>query len=104
MPRRYATYLPEFATLHQVATVGALIIFVGQLIWVWNFVDSWLEGPKVEDGDPWNLDDYGLKTAEWQWYERKIETAIADGGDEELAADGGQVDATAEPNDDGAAD
>ena len=92
MPRRYATYLPEFATLHQVATVGALIIFVGQLIWVWNFVDSWLEGPKVEDGDPWNLDDYGLKTAEWQWYERKLETAIADGGDEELAADGGQVD------------
>jgi cytochrome c oxidase subunit 1 len=60
---------------------------------VWNFVDSWLEGPKVEDGDPWNLDDYGLKTAEWQWYERKIETAIADGGEEEteLAADGGQV-------------
>jgi cytochrome c oxidase subunit 1 len=96
MPRRYATYLPEFATLHQVATVGALIIFVGQLIWVWNFVNSWLEGPKVEDGDPWNLDDYGLKTAEWQWYERKIETAIADGGedDPELAADGGQVDAT----------
>jgi cytochrome c oxidase subunit 1 len=93
MPRRYATYLPEFATLHQAATVGALIIFVGQLIWVWNFVDSWLEGPKVEDGDPWNLDDYGLKTAEWQWYERKIETAIADGGEEEteLAADGGQV-------------
>jgi cytochrome c oxidase subunit 1 len=91
MPRRYATYLPEFATLHQVATVGALIIFVGQLIWVWNFVNSWLEGPKVEDGDPWNLDDYGLKTAEWQWYERKLETAIADGGEEELAADGGQV-------------
>jgi cytochrome c oxidase subunit 1 len=94
MPRRYATYLPEFATLHQVATVGALLIFVGQLIWLWNFVDSWLEGPKVEDGDPWNLDDYGLKTAEWQWFERKRETslALADGGDEEeLAADGGQV-------------
>jgi cytochrome c oxidase subunit 1 len=93
MPRRYATYLPEFATLHQVATVGALIIFVGQLIWVWNFFNSWLEGPKVEDGDPWNLDEYDLKTAEWEWYERKIETAIADGGEEEpeLAADGGAV-------------
>ena len=93
MPRRYATYLPQFATLHQVATVGALIIFVGQLIWVWNFFNSWLEGPKVEDGDPWNLDEYDLKTAEWEWYERKIETAIADGGEEEpeLAADGGAV-------------
>jgi cytochrome c oxidase subunit 1 len=98
MPRRYATYLPEFATLHQAATVGALIIFVGQLIWVWNFVDSWLEGPKVEDGDPWKLDDYGLKTAEWQWYERKLETAIADGGEEELevATDGGEPDADAD--------
>jgi cytochrome c oxidase subunit 1 len=90
MPRRYATYLPEFATLHQIATLGALILLVGQIIFVWNFVQSWLEGPVVEDGDPWNLKDEGLYTAEWEWYDRKMKTAIADGGEEEeTLTDGG---------------
>ncbi|MFB6156005.1 MAG: cbb3-type cytochrome c oxidase subunit I [Haloferacaceae archaeon] len=89
MPRRYATYLPQYTTLHQAATVGALILLAGQIIWVWNFFISWLEGPKVEDGDPWNLDEYGMKTAEWEWFERKLETAVADGG-EDVAADGGE--------------
>jgi cytochrome c oxidase subunit 1 len=91
MPRRYATYLPEFATLHQIATVGALILLIGQIIFVWNFVQSWLEGPLVEDGDPWNLADENLVTAEWDWFDRKLKTAVADGGEEEaeLATDGG---------------
>jgi cytochrome c oxidase subunit 1 len=96
MPRRYATYLPQFATLHQVATLGALILLAGQIIFVWNFAQSWLEGPKVEDGDPWDLDDKGLYTAEWDWYDQKLTTAIADGGDEEteetVLTDGGDVD------------
>jgi cytochrome c oxidase subunit 1 len=87
MPRRYATYLPQFATLHQVATVGAVFITVGQLIWLVNMVQSYTEGQRVEDGDPWNLDEYGLKTAEWEWFERKRATAIADGGEETEAAD-----------------
>ncbi len=46
------------------ATVGALILLVGQMIFVWNFVQSWLEGRKVEDGDPWDLADDDLTTAE----------------------------------------
>jgi len=91
MPRRYASYLPEFATMHQLATVGALILLVGQIIFVWNFVSSWLEGPRVEDGDPWNLRESGLYTSEWDWYEKKLQTAIADGGEEDTAlTDGGQ--------------
>ncbi|MEA1931234.1 cbb3-type cytochrome c oxidase subunit I [Halohasta litorea] len=94
MPRRYATYLPEFATLHQVATLGALIIFVGQLIWFWNMVSSWFEGKRVESGDPWNLADDGVNTVEWQWFENKLETSLAtDGGEEadpDVATDGGQ--------------
>ncbi|KAB1194761.1 cytochrome-c oxidase [Haloferax sp. MBLA0076] len=91
MPRRYATYLPQFATLHQIATVGALILLVGQIIFVWNFVQSWLEGPKVEDGDPWDLADDDLLTSEWHWFDRKLQTAVTDGGEEEteLATDGG---------------
>ncbi|MDS0293398.1 cytochrome c oxidase subunit I [Halogeometricum luteum] len=92
MPRRYATYLPQFATLHQVATLGALILLVGQIIFVWNFVQSWLEGPTVENGDPWNLKEDNLYTAEWNWYDRKLKTAVADGGEEgEARTDGGQA-------------
>jgi cytochrome c oxidase subunit 1 len=103
MPRRYATYLPQFATLHQLATAGALILLAGQIIWIWNFVTSWLEGPEVTDGDPWNLEEDGMKTAEWQWFERKLETAVADGG-EEVVADGGEVDERSEVEPDAADD
>ncbi len=92
MPRRYATYLPQFATFHQVATLGAVLMFVGGLIWTYNFVVSWLEGPKVQDGDPWDLREENVYTNEWQWFENKQETALADGGDEQedLATDGGE--------------
>jgi cytochrome c oxidase subunit 1 len=95
MPRRYATYqfdgaiapLAQVTTLHQLATVGAFIIGVGQLIWVWNMAVSWIDGPTVEDGDPWNLKDDGMFGREFQWFE--AEKLAADGGDE-VAADGGE--------------
>ncbi|WP_248898100.1 cbb3-type cytochrome c oxidase subunit I [Haloplanus halobius] len=87
MPRRYATYLPQFATAHQAATLGAVLMFVGGLIWAYNFVTSWIEGPKVQDGDPWNLREDGMYTNEWQWFENQQETALADGGDETAADD-----------------
>ena len=102
MPRRYATYefdgaiapLAQVETFHLLATAGAFILLVGQLIFVWNLVQSWLEGPKVEDGDPWNLERDGMLDKEWEWYDRKLETAITDGGEEdETLTDGG------EPND-----
>ncbi|MFC7173435.1 cbb3-type cytochrome c oxidase subunit I [Haloplanus litoreus] len=92
MPRRYATYLPQFATFHQLATLGAVLMFIGGLVWTYNFVVSWMEGPKVQDGDPWNLRDDGMYTNEWQWFENKMETAITDGGDEEVVTDGGTTD------------
>jgi len=91
MPRRYATYLPEFATLHQVATAGALLLLVGQIIWLYNMVSSWFEGKRVEGGDPWNLSQDNVRTIEWQWFEQKLDTQLAtDGGDEEVATDGGE--------------
>jgi cytochrome c oxidase subunit 1 len=90
MPRRYATYEFEFGPvgfitdLHQIATVGAFILFVGQLIWVWNFVQSWFEGPKVEDGDPWDLKESDQHNREMTWWENKVETSLAtDGGEEQ---------------------
>ena len=91
MPRRYATYLPEFATLHQVATVGALLLLVGQIIWLYNMVSSWFEGKRVDDADPWNLSQDNVRTIEWQWFEQKLDTQLAtDGGNEEVATDGGE--------------
>ncbi|WP_423751768.1 cbb3-type cytochrome c oxidase subunit I [Salinirarus marinus] len=88
MPRRYATYggvtagpLELFTLLHQLATLGVAVLFVGQVIFVVNVVQSWLEGPVVDDGDPWNLAASGLVTNEWEWFDRKVDTAVADGGD-----------------------
>jgi cytochrome c oxidase subunit 1 len=101
MPRRYATYqfdgaiapLAQVSTFHLLATVGAFILLVGQLIFVWNIVQSWLEGPKVEDGDPWNLERDDMLDREFQWFDRKLETAITDGGEDDedsVLPDGGQ--------------
>ena len=86
-PRRYATY--EFGVasvdlltlLHQAATLGALIMAVGAIIWVWNMVQSAREGPRVTDGDPWDLKESGLRTKEWEWFEN--ERIATDGGEEE---------------------
>ncbi|WP_117591971.1 cbb3-type cytochrome c oxidase subunit I [Haloprofundus halophilus] len=87
MPRRYATYLPQFASLHQIATLGAYMLLLGGIIFVWNMVQSYLEGPVVEDGDPWNLEESNLRTVEWDWFDRKLQTKIADGGVESEAND-----------------
>ncbi|WP_435063722.1 cbb3-type cytochrome c oxidase subunit I [Halobaculum sp. EA56] len=85
MPRRYATYLPQFATLHQVASLGAFLLLVGGIIWVYNVAVSWMEGKRVESGDPWRLEATDLNTAEWDWFDAKRETSLA-------ATDGGTVD------------
>ncbi|WP_115865044.1 cbb3-type cytochrome c oxidase subunit I [Halorussus litoreus] len=95
MPRRYAGYdltvgpVSYFADLHQLATVGVYLLALGQLIFVWNVVTSWLEGPAVESGDPWNLEQDGLRTHEWAWFERKQETALTES--DQTMADGGEV-------------
>jgi cytochrome c oxidase subunit 1 len=100
MPRRYATYdfngaiapLDLMTVMHQLASVGALLLLVGQLIWVWNFVQSWLEGPSVGD-DPWNLKEDDMHGREFQWHEARLETAITDGGDDDaILTDGGEPD------------
>jgi cytochrome c oxidase subunit 1 len=100
MPRRYATYdfgigpVNPITALHQFATLGAVLITFGQIIWIWNIVQSWYEAPSMEDVDPWNLKEGGQFTHEWKWHERRTETAIADGGestgDESALTDGGE--------------
>jgi cytochrome c oxidase subunit 1 len=98
MPRRYATY--EFSAaapmdlitlFHQVATAGAFLILFGQIIWLWNLAQSYLEGPAVEDGDPWNLKETGQFSREYQWFEEEVVIPMTDGGteDDEVLPDGG---------------
>jgi cytochrome c oxidase subunit 1 len=91
MPRRYATYLAKFAPLHQIATIGAFLMLFGQLIWVWNMVQSWREGPRIDSADPWNLEEESQFTRDWQWFrDQRSEPPVPDGGsEEEPVTDGG---------------
>ena len=92
MPRRYATYLPGFTDMHQLATLGALVLAAGQLVFAWNVVQSWLEGERVTDPDPWNLSASNQYTNEWsRLRERQV---LADGGESEREdADASDADA-----------
>ncbi|MFB6124458.1 MAG: cbb3-type cytochrome c oxidase subunit I [Halanaeroarchaeum sp.] len=80
MPRRYATYLPKFADMHILATVGAFLIGIGMLVALVNIVVSWLYGPIVRNGDPWDLERDGLRTPDWDWFENERVRPVADGG------------------------
>ncbi len=77
LPRRYAEYPGEFVSLQVVATLGAFVIAVGQVVWGWNMVQSYRRGPLV-DGDPWNLKEHGFFTREWEWFEARLEEGEAD--------------------------
>jgi cytochrome c oxidase subunit 1 len=66
LPRRYAAYPAEFATLQQVATVGSVLIAVGTVVWLFNLVQSYRMGDPVTTDDPWDLRDHGdRRTPEW---------------------------------------
>lgn len=55
MPRRYGDYLPmdDFQTLNVVSTVGAAILGVSTLFFIWNVFKTWKSAPKVTVDDPW---------------------------------------------------
>jgi len=60
MPRRYHDYLPEYAGLNMVSTVGSWLIGAGFLIMFTYFISSLFKRGKALD-NPW-----GGKTLEWQ--------------------------------------
>jgi cytochrome c oxidase subunit I len=60
MPRRYHDYLPEYANLNLVSTIGSWFIGAGFLIMFIYFIWSLFKGEKAPD-NPW-----GGKTMEWQ--------------------------------------
>ena len=55
MPRRYGDYLvvDDFQTLNIVSSVGALILGVSTLFFIWNVLKTWHSAPKVTVDDPW---------------------------------------------------
>jgi cytochrome c oxidase subunit 1 len=60
MPRRYATYDPEFAFLHQLSSYGAFLLGIGLLVAGIVLLHSLLAGKKAP-ANPW-----GGVTLEWQ--------------------------------------
>jgi cytochrome c oxidase subunit 1 len=59
MPRRYYDYLPQFQTLHIVATVGSWILYTGIIVMFTNLLISLRKGEKAS-ANPW-----GGETLEW---------------------------------------
>ena len=61
MPRRYADYVPEYESLHQLSTYGSWILIVSLLMIFGNLFYSLVKGKKVTNDNPW-----GGMTFEWQ--------------------------------------
>ena len=59
MPRRYYHYLPQFQTLHVIATVGSWILVLGLIIMFVNLILALRNGTKTS-ANPW-----GGETLEW---------------------------------------
>jgi cytochrome c oxidase subunit 1 len=55
MPRRYGDYRPEdgFTPLNTVSTIGAFVLGISMLPFLWNVWKSYRFGPLVEVDDPW---------------------------------------------------
>lgn len=60
MPRRYYDALPEFQTLHIIATIGSWILVTGVIIMAVNLIKGARNG-KIAGDNPWNS-----TTLEWQ--------------------------------------
>ena len=63
MPRRYADYLPEdgFTLGNQISSLGAFILGLSMLPFLYNVWHTWRTAPLVETDDPWG---YGA-SLEW---------------------------------------
>ncbi|WP_226382401.1 hypothetical protein [Pseudonocardia oceani] len=57
MPRRYVDYLPTdgFTALHAVSSIGAFLLGISTLPFLWNVLRSYRFGRKVAVDDPWGF-------------------------------------------------
>ncbi|QKW35473.1 cytochrome c oxidase subunit I [Actinomadura sp. NAK00032] len=53
MPRRYADYPDQFATLNLVSSIGSFILGASTFAFLWNVLRTWRHGEKVGTDDPW---------------------------------------------------
>jgi cytochrome c oxidase subunit 1 len=60
MPRRYATYVPEYAGYHMASTIGAIILGSGIALMVYYLVASLFQQRKAMENQ------WGGVTLEWQ--------------------------------------
>ncbi len=74
LPRRMAEYPETYELLQQVASAGGYIVGASVPIWLYNLAQSARVGPKIEDGDPWNLAETGQLTKEWEWLDERMTT------------------------------
>jgi cytochrome c oxidase subunit 1 len=60
MPRRYATYPPQYTVWHHLSTLGSWILFSAVVVALANLLVAWRRGRKAP-ADPW-----GGATLEWR--------------------------------------
>jgi len=55
MPRRYGDYLPGdgFQVMNEISSLGALLLGLSTLFFIWNVFKTWRSGDKVTVDDPW---------------------------------------------------
>jgi cytochrome c oxidase subunit 1 len=55
MPRRYGDYLPSdgFQTMNEISSLGAALLGVSTLVFIWNVLKTTRSAPKVTVDDPW---------------------------------------------------
>ncbi len=60
MPRRVASYSPEFQGVNQLASAGAFLMGLAMLVFLFNMIVSWVRGTRAA-GNPWSA-----LSLEWQ--------------------------------------
>ena len=60
MPRRYATYLPEYEIYHKISTIGSFVLALGFFVTAFYLIQSLVSGRKASS-NPW-----GGRSLEWQ--------------------------------------
>ncbi len=60
MPRRVSDYAPEFTEFNVLATIGAIILALSSLPFLYNAIISWVRGPKA------SANPFRALTLEWQ--------------------------------------
>ncbi|MFC7250590.1 DUF6789 family protein [Halomicroarcula sp. GCM10025324] len=71
-PRRQAVYPPELQFGQQIATIGAYVIGLSALLWLYNMLVSYWQGDVVKTTDPWDLKATNQFTREWRWFEQRL--------------------------------